>query len=146
MGLGDWLRGQTEHCLVATKGGPVRTLAERQRDADEGSILLSAPMRRHSRKPIEFYPLVEALCAKKTWEVDMNYLHSQKPDEAYTLVEECSRFASVPIEVADGATVAAWGLEIFARVYDGKIRPGWAVIGNEFIFSSEMPWRNGGAD
>ncbi|MGD0178949.1 MAG: MT-A70 family methyltransferase [Candidatus Sulfotelmatobacter sp.] len=137
MGLGDWLRGITEHCLIATKGGPARTLAERQRDADEGSILLSAPMRRHSRKPIEFYPMVERLCAKKTWEVDM---HSEKPEEAYEIIESCSPGRGVTIEVAGGEIIAPDRLEIFARIFDGKIRPGWAVIGNEFIFSDEMPW------
>jgi len=32
-------------------------------------------------------------------------------------------------------------LELFARIIDGRIRPGWAVVGNEFAFSAEMPWQ-----
>ena len=55
MGTGDWLRGQTEHCLMAVKGGPVVDLTNQ-------TTLLHAPMREHSRKPDEFYDLVRALC------------------------------------------------------------------------------------
>jgi N6-adenosine-specific RNA methylase IME4 len=55
MGLGNWLRGQTEHCLVAVKGKPIVTLTNQ-------TTALSAPMREHSRKPDEFYALVESLC------------------------------------------------------------------------------------
>jgi N6-adenosine-specific RNA methylase IME4 len=55
MGNGHWLRGQTEHCLLATRGKPVVTLKNE-------STLLLAPVRDHSRKPDEFYQLVERLC------------------------------------------------------------------------------------
>jgi N6-adenosine-specific RNA methylase IME4 len=55
IGTGDWLRGQTEHCLVAVRGRPVVTLSGQ-------STLLAGPMREHSRKPDEFYALVESLC------------------------------------------------------------------------------------
>jgi N6-adenosine-specific RNA methylase IME4/ParB-like chromosome segregation protein Spo0J len=55
MGTGDWLRGQTEHCLMAVRGRPVVTLTSQ-------TTLLHAPMREHSRKPDEFYTLVENLC------------------------------------------------------------------------------------
>ncbi len=55
MGLGDWLRGQTEHCLVGTKGKPTVTLTNQ-------TTLLHAPVRRHSQKPDEFYAFVESLC------------------------------------------------------------------------------------
>ena len=55
MGTGDWLRGQTEHCLMAVRGQPVVTLTNQ-------TTLLHAPMREHSRKPDEFYALVESLC------------------------------------------------------------------------------------
>ncbi len=55
MGTGDWLRGRTEHCLMAVRGRPVVTLSNQ-------TTLLSAPMREHSRKPDEFYALVESLC------------------------------------------------------------------------------------
>jgi N6-adenosine-specific RNA methylase IME4 len=55
MGTGDWLRGQTEHCLMAVRGKPTVTLSNQ-------TTLLNAPMREHSRKPDEFYALVESLC------------------------------------------------------------------------------------
>lgn len=55
MGLGDWLRGQTEHCILAVRGRPVVTLTNQ-------TTLLRGPLREHSRKPDEFYALVESLC------------------------------------------------------------------------------------
>jgi N6-adenosine-specific RNA methylase IME4 len=54
-GTGDWLRGQTEHAILAVRGNPVKTLTNQ-------STLLYAPMRAHSEKPDEFYALVEELC------------------------------------------------------------------------------------
>jgi N6-adenosine-specific RNA methylase IME4 len=55
VGVGDWLRGQTEHCLLGVRGRPVVTLAGQ-------STVLRARAREHSRKPEEFYALVESLC------------------------------------------------------------------------------------
>jgi N6-adenosine-specific RNA methylase IME4 len=55
MGCGDWLRGQTEHCILAVRGKPVVGLSNQ-------TTLLTAPVREHSRKPEEFYALVESLC------------------------------------------------------------------------------------
>ena len=55
MGTGEWLRGQTEHCLLAARGQPVFRRGEH-------STLLEACRREHSRKPEEFYKLVEDLC------------------------------------------------------------------------------------
>lgn len=55
MGTGDWLRGQTEHCLMAIRGRPVVTLTNQ-------TTVLFGPLREHSRKPEEFYALVESLC------------------------------------------------------------------------------------
>lgn len=55
IGCGSWLRGRTEHCIVATRGTPTVTLAGQ-------STLLQASTREHSRKPDEFYDLVESLC------------------------------------------------------------------------------------
>jgi N6-adenosine-specific RNA methylase IME4 len=54
-GCGDWLRGQTEHCLLAVRGRPMVSLTHQ-------STALTAPLREHSRKPDEFYALVESLC------------------------------------------------------------------------------------
>jgi N6-adenosine-specific RNA methylase IME4 len=55
VGVGNWLRGQTEHCLLATRGRPVVSLTNQ-------TTALQAPVREHSRKPDEFYALVESLC------------------------------------------------------------------------------------
>lgn len=55
MGTGDWLRGQTEHCLMCVRGKPTVTLSNQ-------TTLLKAALREHSRKPEEFYALVESLC------------------------------------------------------------------------------------
>jgi N6-adenosine-specific RNA methylase IME4 len=55
IGLGDWLRGQTEHCLMASRGHPVIQIGNH-------STLLKASVQDHSRKPDEFYAMVEDLC------------------------------------------------------------------------------------
>jgi N6-adenosine-specific RNA methylase IME4 len=55
MGAGDWLRGQTEHYLMAIRGKILVNLTSQ-------STLLHAPRRGHSQKPEVFYALVEALC------------------------------------------------------------------------------------
>jgi len=55
IGVGDWLRGQTEHCLLAVRGRPLVMLKS------ESTVLLGK-VRDHSRKPAEFYRLVERLC------------------------------------------------------------------------------------
>lgn len=54
-GCGEWLRGQTEHVLMAARGQPVKELTHQ-------TTLLHAPVRAHSQKPDEFYKLVEKLC------------------------------------------------------------------------------------
>jgi ParB/RepB/Spo0J family partition protein len=55
MGTGDWLRGQTEHCLLAIRGKPVFLHGTH-------ATVLEAARREHSRKPEEFYALAEATC------------------------------------------------------------------------------------
>jgi N6-adenosine-specific RNA methylase IME4 len=62
IGRGEWLRGQTEHCLMAVRGNPTVELTNQ-------STLLCALVPRdrfgkrdHSAKPDEFYALVEGLC------------------------------------------------------------------------------------
>jgi N6-adenosine-specific RNA methylase IME4 len=55
MGHGEWLRNQSEHCLLATRGNPVFT-------APGHTTLLNGPTREHSRKPETFYELVQATC------------------------------------------------------------------------------------
>jgi N6-adenosine-specific RNA methylase IME4 len=53
MGTGEWLRGQTEHCMLAIRGKPVFLHGNH-------ATVLEAARREHSRKPEEFYALVEA--------------------------------------------------------------------------------------
>lgn len=72
IGTGDWLRGQTEHCLMAVKGDPVVELAGQ-------STLLHGPMREHSRKPDEFYAMVDGLCPGRKCE-----LFSRQEREGWT--------------------------------------------------------------
>ena len=55
MGTGDWLRGMTEHCLMCVKGNPVTVLTNQ-------TTLLQGPLREHSRKPDQFFTMVDALC------------------------------------------------------------------------------------
>lgn len=55
MGLGSWLRSQSEFCIMAVKGNPKVNLTNQ-------TTILHAPMREHSRKPDEFYEMVERLC------------------------------------------------------------------------------------
>jgi N6-adenosine-specific RNA methylase IME4 len=55
IGRGDWLRGQSEHCLLAVRGKPTVELTNQ-------TTVLRAPVRGHSAKPDEFYQLVESLC------------------------------------------------------------------------------------
>jgi N6-adenosine-specific RNA methylase IME4 len=54
-GQGHWLRGQTEHAILATRGKPLVSLTNE-------STWFTAPSGEHSEKPDEFYALVEALC------------------------------------------------------------------------------------
>jgi N6-adenosine-specific RNA methylase IME4 len=52
---GDWLRGQTEHCIMAVRGKPIVELTNQ-------STMLRGPTRAHSQKPDEFLTFVETLC------------------------------------------------------------------------------------
>jgi N6-adenosine-specific RNA methylase IME4 len=55
MGYGDWLRCQTEHCVMAVRGNPIVELTNQ-------TTVLHGKVREHSRKPVEFYAFVERLC------------------------------------------------------------------------------------
>ena len=54
-GTGDWLRGQTEHAILAVRGHPTVTLTNQ-------TTLLHAETGAHSAKPEAFYELVKSLC------------------------------------------------------------------------------------
>lgn len=55
MGLGSWLRSQTEFCIMAVKGQPPIRLTNQ-------TSVIQGPLREHSRKPDSFYALVDSLC------------------------------------------------------------------------------------
>jgi N6-adenosine-specific RNA methylase IME4/ParB-like chromosome segregation protein Spo0J len=74
LGCGDWLRGQTEHAILATRGKPTVTLTNQ-------TTLLNAPVRGHSQKPVEFYDLVESLCpAPRYADLFSRYQHNERWD------------------------------------------------------------------
>jgi N6-adenosine-specific RNA methylase IME4 len=72
LGTGDWLRGATEHAILAVRGRPTVTLTNQ-------STLLPAPVRDHSRKPVEFWALVDSLCHGKKLE-----LFSREPRKGWS--------------------------------------------------------------
>jgi N6-adenosine-specific RNA methylase IME4/ParB-like chromosome segregation protein Spo0J len=69
MGTGDWLRGRTEHCLLAVRGKPVVTLSNQ-------TTVIHGAVREHSRKPEEFYELVDSLCPGSKVEL---FARSERP-------------------------------------------------------------------
>lgn len=71
IGLGRWLRGQTEHCILAIKGKIPWKI-------DNESTVLFADRREHSRKPDEFYELVEKICVGR-----MLDMFSREPREGW---------------------------------------------------------------
>jgi N6-adenosine-specific RNA methylase IME4 len=59
MSTGDWLRGQSEHCLLCARGRPVLRLTSQ-------TTVLAAVLREHSRKPDEFYTRGSAVPGQQT--------------------------------------------------------------------------------
>lgn len=73
IGTGNWLRGQTEHVLLAVRGHPTILLSNQ-------STLLSAPKGQHSEKPDAFFDLVEHLCPGSKLE-----LFARRPREGWAV-------------------------------------------------------------
>ena len=67
IGTGHWLRNCTEHCILATKG-KVTSFSHAKTLTNDSTILMS-PRREHSRKPDEFYELVNKLCTSSKLEM-----------------------------------------------------------------------------
>jgi len=80
-GLGYWLRGKTEQCLLATKGSPPWTNTTE-------TTLLVAPARADSQKPNEFYAIVDKICQGPR--IDM--FSREKRDGWDQWGDECDRF------------------------------------------------------
>ncbi len=62
MGVGDWLRGQTEHAILATRGKPVRK-------GSAPSTLMHADVAKHSAKPDKFYAEIAEMYPGKKLEM-----------------------------------------------------------------------------
>lgn len=87
MGVGNYLRNKTEHCIVAIKGKPVFNLTNQTTE-------LRGEVREHSRKPESFYELVESLCPGAKVE-----MFSREPREGWERWGSETKFA-------DGAQTA----------------------------------------
>ncbi len=81
MGLGTWLRSQSEFCIMAVKGKPVINLTNE-------TTILNAPMREHSRKPEEFYTMIDNLCVGRKLE----YFSREKREGWEGLGNDTNRF------------------------------------------------------
>jgi N6-adenosine-specific RNA methylase IME4 len=66
IGMGDWLRGQTEHCLMCVRGRPTVNLTNQ-------TTLMRETSTGHSKKPEAFYSLVESLCPGSKVELFSRY-------------------------------------------------------------------------
>ena len=61
-GVGFWLRGQTEHLLLAARGTPPRSLdLDSEGFGTNASTAFLASVEEHSKKPDGIYPLIERL-------------------------------------------------------------------------------------
>jgi len=69
IGIGRWLRSQTEHCILAVKGKPYF-------NNTKWSTLISEKRTEHSTKPKIFYKIVEEICAGRK----LDYFARKKRD------------------------------------------------------------------
>ncbi|MEM7581300.1 MAG: MT-A70 family methyltransferase [Cyanobacteria bacterium P01_A01_bin.80] len=67
IGTGHWLRNCTEHCFLGIKG-KVPSFSHSKKLTNESTII-RAERREHSRKPEEFFKLVEKLCPESKLEM-----------------------------------------------------------------------------
>jgi ParB/RepB/Spo0J family partition protein len=99
LGVGDWLRGQTEHCILATRGKPTVLLTNQ-------TTALFAPRGPHSAKPAAFYAMVEKLCpapryaslfsriARPLWDGHGDEHPGPHPNDLATVIEQLPRVAA----------------------------------------------------
>ncbi len=81
MGLGSWLRSQSEFCIMAVKGKPIINLTNQ-------TTVISGPLREHSRKPDEFYEMVDELCTG----AKIDYFSREFRDGWYQYGNETGKF------------------------------------------------------
>lgn len=64
-GLGYWLRGQTEHLILAVRGSPrERFNGPNGATGKACSTLIVAPLSKHSKKPLKAYQLIEEMSSE----------------------------------------------------------------------------------
>lgn len=97
LGVGHWLRNSTEHCALAVRGN-VKAFAGRT--LTNQSSILHSPRREHSRKPEQFFELVEKLCPDMT-KLEMFARSSRVSWDCWG--DEALKF-DPPIEGRDGDT------------------------------------------
>ncbi|WP_082360632.1 MT-A70 family methyltransferase [Bacillus sp. FJAT-28004] len=79
IGLGQYHRGQTEHCLFAVKGNlPYKLLQDGTRL--QGQTFIHARRRRHSQKPDEIFEIIEKVSWEPYLELFARKRHSRKWD------------------------------------------------------------------
>ena len=81
LGMGSWLRMQVEFCLLGIKGKPLWNLTN-ERD------IISSPRREHSRKPEEFYEIIDKLCVGKR----LDYFSREKRKGFYQFGNEPNKY------------------------------------------------------
>lgn len=86
IGLGSWLRSQSEFCIMAVKGKPRINLTNQ-------STVINGPMREHSRKPDEFYAMVESLIPNSKSEyIGIDYYARQSRPKWIAYGNEADKF------------------------------------------------------
>lgn len=83
MGIGTWLRSQSEYCIMAVKGSPTVHLTNQ-------TTVIHGPMREHSRKPDEFYAMVDSLCIGRK----LDYFSREKREGWDQVGNETLKFAA----------------------------------------------------
>jgi N6-adenosine-specific RNA methylase IME4 len=83
MGTGHWLRSQSEYCIMAVKGKPTVHLTNQ-------TTVIHGPMREHSRKPDEFYAMVDSLCIGRK----LDYFSREKREGWDQVGNETLKFAA----------------------------------------------------
>jgi N6-adenosine-specific RNA methylase IME4/ParB-like chromosome segregation protein Spo0J len=81
MGLGTWLRSQSEFCIMAVKGKPMVNLTNQ-------TTVVYGPLREHSRKPDEFYQMVNELCIGRK----LDYFSREQRDGWFTFGNDTVKF------------------------------------------------------
>jgi|SRR3990172_4546057 len=74
IGLGQYFRGQTEHCLFGVKGILPYKIINNKRA--QGSTLLIANKQKHSEKPEEMYEIIEKVSYEPRIELFARKIHN----------------------------------------------------------------------